>query len=831
MPFVNGKYQRPKPAPPEIVFNPTSEQRSRINTANGISNEAFGINGTAAGKVVHVPQPNGQMSSYTGDYESSRQLKRAASEGYRRPFNPQGTSPNKSARAEPIPQTTNPIESPSPRAMRSSAAGGVVTGAASAAAEAAIPIARDFLLDHTKKGTPLYDAAKPLRDLLEPLRQPIPGLPTPNGLNPHDQGDTSRPYAEPPTNPVPVDFNPLHPGFLDPNNPSSPINPDNWHNPFDPNPDDPNKANSPGNQAPINKNIPPWLEPGKRPAPPEYPFSGGQSAVQYHVEVTVQGSDVGVFCSVPGETFNAGADVWGPILSVRPTGTSTVNCRDYSGEVVSTRKAFSRIEILCHGNIYEGARQSQPVSYTVVSSSIKDLKNTSVTRRDGVAEDPNGNPSQQPQQQPIAPPSPEGDPQFWYNPDNFKAPENNPSPFPDLPFAEPNILSRPNPFDSIPLSDLPDIFPLNQGGSDPSPSSANPSDLRKPRNDTPSIPQRQKQPDEKRIPTPEYKEPNTQSSEPQPFPQLDFKPLPFSDPPFTPFDDGNNTPSNSSDNTPNNDGNTQSDFPSNPQSRPSIDINDKPKQTPSITPEAKQNAEPNPQIQPKTQPTPQGCTDLCLNELKNSLGNGNKAENIQIEIQVFDGCDVEKQQPKYTTQMLSVPANLADAIKRQINDLADLQGKQCLPTEAIAAIPEWWAVRVGADRPQLVILFAEELKTGKLTTARWSTSIPHYNGVKMKPKIPAYNKGNFRGELVLMDNSKLSFNCASVTECKRVLNKLKILVPIQFRKDKQGKTIKPKITQEPEGTFKECRVIPISASYFKTGQKNAVPDWTFSLRK
>ncbi len=151
---------------------------------------------------------------------------------------------------------------------------------------------------------------------------------------------------------------------------------------------------------------------------------------------------------------------------------------------------------------------------------------------------------------------------------------------------------------------------------------------------------------------------------------------------------------------------------------------------------------------------------------------------------------------------------------------------------AVAAMPEWWAVRVGADRPQLAILFAEVFPTGKLGKSRWTMHIPHYNRPKgAKPSIPTYTKGHWRGVLTLTDNSKIVVNANSKTECHRVINKLKILTPFELRRDRHGKAIKPQITEDSDSKLKEVRVTPVRADYYRQGRLNETPDWSISLRK
>ncbi len=200
-------------------------------------------------------------------------------------------------------------------------------------------------------------------------------------------------------------------------------------------------------------------------------------------------------------------------------------------------------------------------------------------------------------------------------------------------------------------------------------------------------------------------------------------------------------------------------------------------------------------------------------------------------MKVFDRCDLEKQEPIYKKTTIKVPQDEAGSYNLLYERLAMLEGLQCNPSNAIASVPEWWQIRAEAQRPQLVILYAEVLSTGKLTKSRWSLTVPHYDRPKgFKPSIPEYQKGNWEGILVLTDNSKIIVNASSASECKRVINRLKILIPSSYRV-KDGKAIKAKVGERINADLKKARVIPIRADFYSTGARNMTPDWSINLRK
>jgi len=141
---------------------------------------------------------------------------------------------------------------------------------------------------------------------------------------------------------------------------------------------------------------------------------------------------------------------------------------------------------------------------------------------------------------------------------------------------------------------------------------------------------------------------------------------------------------------------------------------------------------------------------------------------------------------------------------------------------AIAASPEWWQLRPGSDRPQLILLFAPEPDPGQSReSAKWQVSIPHYRGPRLtESPLPAYIKGNCMGRLILKDGSAVIVNTVDELEAHRVLGILSALVdPIQL----EGSAI---ATSQRLG--KPVRVQNMRACYaryFSSGQRSGIPDW------
>lgn len=142
-------------------------------------------------------------------------------------------------------------------------------------------------------------------------------------------------------------------------------------------------------------------------------------------------------------------------------------------------------------------------------------------------------------------------------------------------------------------------------------------------------------------------------------------------------------------------------------------------------------------------------------------------------------------------------------LNKQIYFRMGMEGARMSPT---ATMPEWWPQRVGAARPQLVIVFRPP---GQKSS--YQVTIPHYTGVK-NPKIPSFRKGSHRGTLDLPDGSKLIINAASESEADRVIRALR-----RYIDPKYGRNVEP-VFGRINNRFKEVTVQPIAADYFPVGQ-------------
>ncbi|MDX2096933.1 MAG: hypothetical protein SFW36_04085, partial [Leptolyngbyaceae cyanobacterium bins.59] len=219
-----------------------------------------------------------------------------------------------------------------------------------------------------------------------------------------------------------------------------------------------------------------------------------------------------------------------------------------------------------------------------------------------------------------------------------------------------------------------------------------------------------------------------------------------------------------------------------------------------------------------TQSKPDKCIDKAI---KRNKGGDGDDDNEIVTISVPTG-DCEDGEYKPRTENITVPASLQDAVLNLFEEMAKIRRELCeLDIQPSVAIPEHWQVRVGADRPQLVVVFAEDLGGGKVGNVRYATSIPHYRyGPRFKPDFGGYEHGSVWARLILKDNSRIVINGKTKEEAIRQVQILRQFVKPEF----DNPNAKP-ATGTYDEPMKECRVVAIYARYFGKGQKQGQPDW------
>jgi hypothetical protein len=192
----------------------------------------------------------------------------------------------------------------------------------------------------------------------------------------------------------------------------------------------------------------------------------------------------------------------------------------------------------------------------------------------------------------------------------------------------------------------------------------------------------------------------------------------------------------------------------------------------------------------------------------------------QIELPYVTCANENSQEILYPLTVLkgSVPL----FIRQQFINSANLAIKGCeQQRDYIIAPPEHINIRKGSGIPQLVVVFRERDSDGKWGRGPYRITIPHYSGPnKKKPDLPDFRKGNYQGSLRYVDNSRTFVYASSMTEAKRVIGKVKRLVP-------KGMIDRayPERYGEIRGSFEDPRVTFYKASYYSNGLKNKSPDW------
>jgi hypothetical protein len=148
---------------------------------------------------------------------------------------------------------------------------------------------------------------------------------------------------------------------------------------------------------------------------------------------------------------------------------------------------------------------------------------------------------------------------------------------------------------------------------------------------------------------------------------------------------------------------------------------------------------------------------------------------------------------------------------------------KCPPDDCVAAVPDWWQMRPGANRPQLSVIFR---KGGGQNYH--AINIPH---PKVEPRptttpIGPYTAGNFQATIVLIDNSKFIVNADTAAEANRVaLEAAAAIKPIML-----GSELKISITERRGYPVSVDVMDPRYMQYFPEGQQSRMPAWRVSFR-
>lgn len=163
------------------------------------------------------------------------------------------------------------------------------------------------------------------------------------------------------------------------------------------------------------------------------------------------------------------------------------------------------------------------------------------------------------------------------------------------------------------------------------------------------------------------------------------------------------------------------------------------------------------------------------------------------------------------------------ALLQTVNfNLQNIFNEICI-SQPVLASPDWWQVRLGGAVPQLVCTF----RRGSTRTYH-SLSIPHPTVTNLtdQAQIPAYQKGNWQGMIVLIDNSKFIVNCSNSAEAERICNVAASLIDAAFLPT----PYRVWLTERKGTPVSQDEMQPTSLMYYSTGQRNTKPDWYSAIK-
>lgn len=149
-----------------------------------------------------------------------------------------------------------------------------------------------------------------------------------------------------------------------------------------------------------------------------------------------------------------------------------------------------------------------------------------------------------------------------------------------------------------------------------------------------------------------------------------------------------------------------------------------------------------------------------------------------------------------------------------------------LSQDSIAAVPDYWPTRPGAGRPCLVIQFAEFQTGGPLLPPDTVLQIPWYIGPPQPTTSPIgpYQKGSYRVDAVLSDNSRIRVHAVDEQEALRVISEALTVVDPTYLVDLKIRKSPDSLPQGRTGLF-----VPRLLKWFPTGQKDLLPAWIVRL--
>lgn len=172
---------------------------------------------------------------------------------------------------------------------------------------------------------------------------------------------------------------------------------------------------------------------------------------------------------------------------------------------------------------------------------------------------------------------------------------------------------------------------------------------------------------------------------------------------------------------------------------------------------------------------------------------------------------------KTETKTLSLAEEPTDKLRAEFDSML-LQASRSCGLEPVAAIPDWWQVRIGAERPQIVVIY----RRGTSATYH-QISLPHPANTDKwtENELGDYRKGSYQAILTLKDNSKFIINCIDEAEALRMIARAKSLINPEMILNPS-----PEFVSRRRGAVvSDGNMFGRSSLYFSKGQKDAKPDW------
>lgn len=258
-----------------------------------------------------------------------------------------------------------------------------------------------------------------------------------------------------------------------------------------------------------------------------------------------------------------------------------------------------------------------------------------------------------------------------------------------------------------------------------------------------------------------------------------------------------------------------------PPTRPQNPTATKPKPFPQPNPDGPPST---PKAPPKVRP---GECDPCeaLEWIVDEMERKRKQENppqprtwdLRVPYAVCEGSDQKKQGriEYFNFTVTNIPNGWLETFTKSAE--LGIRGCEC-NGESVASIPDWWQVRLGADRPQVIMIYRV-----MGTPNYYQLAIPHPKTMDEPavPPLPNYRKGSYQGQMILTDNSKFTVNAATEAEAQRMIDAAASYITPSML----GNPRRIYIAQRKGVAVKEESMTVIRAEGFPNGQRNTVPAW------